>query len=244
MSNENPVRDTLISAEENRAMFDRIARRYDVLNRIISMGHDRIWRREAVALLRPYRGGRYLDLGTGTGELVIEMLRQSANILIDGVDASEGMLRLARQKAARCGAGDAVSFYTADALDLPMESDTYDGIISGFCFRNIECRQRALDEMLRVLRPGGMAVILEAANPEGRWARMVCHLYMAVASVFGRMMGGGSAYRYLMDSIYEFPSPGAVTDMFIAAGFSGVQFRAMTLGSVCIFSGKKAARTG
>lgn len=239
MDGQEPDRDTLISAEENRAMFDRIAKNYDAANRAISMGLDKRWRRKTVELLKPFRGGRYLDIGTGTGDLVFEILHQSANVLIDGIDPSEQMLEIAKAKAEKRGVGDAVSFFTADALDLPMERETYDGIVSGFCFRNIERRQRALEEMLRVLKPGGMLVILEATYPEKAWVRLGYRIYSPLVRFIGKLFGGGSAYKYLVDSIGDFPKPGTVTDMFSAAGFSKVQFLPLTFGTVCIFSGKK-----
>ncbi|RKX42135.1 MAG: bifunctional demethylmenaquinone methyltransferase/2-methoxy-6-polyprenyl-1,4-benzoquinol methylase [Verrucomicrobia bacterium] len=239
MKNKNPDRDTLISAEENREMFDRIAQNYDVANRAISMGMDRSWRRKTINLLCPFRGGRYLDVGTGTGDLVFEILDQSANVLIDGIDPAEQMLEIARDKAAVRGVGDAVSFLTADALDLPMESETYDGIVSGFCFRNIERRQEALGEMLRVLKPGGKLVILEATYPANPVVRLGYKLYAPLVPIIGKMLGGGAAYKYLVDSIEDFPKPGAVTDMFSAAGFSSVKYKPLTFGTVCIFSGKK-----
>lgn len=239
MNRPEEERDTLISAEENRAMFDRIAKNYDAANRAISMGLDKGWRRRAVERLKPFRGGRYLDVGTGTGDLVFEILDQSANVLVDGIDPSEQMLAIAKAKAARRGVGDSVSFFTADALDLPMERETYDGIVSGFCFRNIERRQRALEEMHRVLKPGGMLVILEATYPERALIRLGYKLYTPLVPLVGRLLGGGSAYHYLLDSIEDFPKPDNVADMFGAAGFSHVQCQPLTCGTVCIFSGKK-----
>jgi demethylmenaquinone methyltransferase/2-methoxy-6-polyprenyl-1,4-benzoquinol methylase len=232
-------RDTLISATENREMFDRIAKNYDVANRAISMGMDKSWRRKTVARLKPFRGGRYLDVGTGTGDLVFEILRQSANVLIDGVDPSEQMLEIAREKAGKLSVGDAVSFFNANALDLPMESETFDGIVSGFCFRNIERRQDALKEMLRVLKPGGVLVILEATYPANPVVRLGYRLYTPLVPLIGKILGGGSAYKYLVDSIEDFPKPGAVVDMFSVAGFSEVKCAPLTCGSVSIFSGVK-----
>lgn len=220
-------------------MFDRIAKNYDAANRAISMGMDRGWRQKTVQILKPFRGGRYLDIGTGTGDLVFEILDQSANVLVDGIDPAEQMLAIARDKAAKRGIGDSVSFFTADALELPMESDTYDGIVSGFCFRNIERRQRALEEMRRVLKPGGILAILEATYPESPLIRFGYKLYTPLVPLIGRVLGGGAAYKYLVDSIEDFPKPETVTDMFSAAGFCHVQCTPLTFGTVCIFSGKK-----
>lgn len=220
-------------------MFDRIAKNYDAANRAISMGMDRTWRRKTVQRLKPFSGGRYLDVGTGTGDLVFEILNQSAHVLVDGIDPAEQMLSIARDKAVKRGVGDPVSFISGDALQLPMDSDTYDGIVSGFCFRNIERRQMALEEMRRVLKPGGKLVILEATYPESVLIRMGYRLYTPLVPLVGWFMGGGSAYRYLVDSIEDFPKPETVTDMFSAAGFCHVQCTPLTFGTVCIFSGKK-----
>jgi demethylmenaquinone methyltransferase/2-methoxy-6-polyprenyl-1,4-benzoquinol methylase len=239
MSSHHTERDTLISAEENRDMFDRIAKNYDAANRAISLGMDRGWRRKAVQTLRLVAGGRYLDIGTGTGDLVFELLEQSSSVLVDGIDPAEEMLAIARDKALLRGIGDAVSFFKADALDLPMESETYDGVVSGFCFRNIERRQKALGEIRRVLKPGGQLVILEATYPESALVRLGYKLYTPLVPLIGRLMGGGSAYRYLVESIEDFPKPETVTDMFSAAGYRHVQCRPLTFGTVCIFSGMR-----
>ncbi len=234
-------RDTLISAEENRKMFDRIAKNYDVANRAISMGMDKAWRRKTIHLLCPFRGGRYLDIGTGTGDLVFEILDQSHNVLIDGIDPSEQMLEIARAKATVRDVGDAVSFLTADALNLPMEGAIFDGIVSGFCFRNIERRKKALEEMLRVLKPGGKLVILEATYPANPLIRLGYTLYTPLVPLIGKFLGGGSAYKYLVDSIEDFPRPQSVMDMFHEAGFTDVACKPLTFGTVSIFSGVRPA---
>jgi demethylmenaquinone methyltransferase/2-methoxy-6-polyprenyl-1,4-benzoquinol methylase len=234
-------RDTLISAKENREMFDRIAKNYDVANRAISMGMDKAWRRKTVRRLNPFRGGRYLDVGTGTGDLVFEILHQSANVLIDGIDPSSQMLEIARTKAASFSVGDSVNFLEADALYLPMESETYDGIVSGFCFRNIERRKEALLEMLRVMKPGAVLVILEATYPANPIVRLGYKLYTPLVPLIGKMLGGGAAYKYLVDSIEDFPRPDAVLNMFKEAGFIEVECKPLTCGSVSIFSGMKRA---
>jgi demethylmenaquinone methyltransferase/2-methoxy-6-polyprenyl-1,4-benzoquinol methylase len=235
----NDDRDTLISAQENREMFDRIAKNYDVANRAISMGMDKSWRRKTIEQLKPFRGGLYLDIGTGTGDLVFEILHQSANVLIDGIDPAEQMLEIAKEKAKKFSAGDAISFFPAEALHLPMEREIYDGIVSAFCFRNLEKRQKALEEMMRVLKPGGVLVILEATYPANPLIRLGYRLYTPLVPLVGKILGGGSAYKYLVDSIEDFPQPETVMDMFCAVGFSEVQCRPLTFGSVSIFSGIK-----
>jgi len=239
MNRPEKERDTLIPAEENRAMFDRIARRYDAANRVLSLGMDRRWRRRAVGLLMPFRGGRYLDIGTGTGDLVFEILDQSANVLADGIDPSPRMLAIAKAKAARRGVGDTVNFFAADARDLPMERETYDGIVCGFSFRNIDGRRQALDEMRRVLKPGGLLVILEAVRPANALARAGFNLYAPLVARVGRLFGGGPAYAYLVESIKHFPSPGQVVDLLGEAGFVHAGCRPLACGAVCIFSGRK-----
>ncbi|HEY5653531.1 MAG TPA: ubiquinone/menaquinone biosynthesis methyltransferase [Pontiella sp.] len=232
-------RDTLISAEENRAMFDGIAKYYDTATQTISMGMDRIWRRKTVKHLNPISGGRYLDIGIGTGDLAFEILAQASDVQVDGVELSGEMLQVASAKAAQRGVSQSISLFIADALDLPMEDESYDGIVSGFCFRNVEHRQKALQEMMRVVKPGGLVVILEATYPRNALVRAGYRLYTPLVPVIGYLMGDGEAYKYLIDSIEDFPRPEQVTAMLSAAGFSQVQYQPMTFGAVCIFSGKK-----
>jgi demethylmenaquinone methyltransferase/2-methoxy-6-polyprenyl-1,4-benzoquinol methylase len=238
-ANRPADRDTLISAAENRAMFDRIAKNYDVANRALSLGMDKRWRRKAVAMLEPVAGGRYLDIGTGTGDLVFEIRRQAAGTSVDGIDPSMEMLAVAKNKVS----GEGIAFFEADATALPMADEFYEGIVSGFCFRNIEHRQKALTEMLRVLKPGGKLVVLEATYPSNPLVRMGYRLYTPWVPMIGKMLGGGAAYQYLVDSIEDFPRAGSVMDMFRAAGFAEVKCKPLTFGTVSIFSGiKRLAR--
>ncbi|MCF7848157.1 MAG: ubiquinone/menaquinone biosynthesis methyltransferase [Kiritimatiellales bacterium] len=228
-------RDTLISAEQNREMFDRIAKNYDAANHAISLGMDRSWRRKAICLLNPFDGGRYLDIGTGTGDLVFEILRLAPGAAVTGIDPAEQMLELAQNKAGEFP----VSFVVGDAMNLPNENNTYDGIVSGFCFRNIEHRQKALVEMLRVLKPGGKLVILESTYPQNGLVRFGYRLFTPLVPIIGKMMGGGSAYKYLIASIEDFPAPDAVVEMVETAGFEDVRHRPLAFGAISIFSGRK-----
>ena len=133
---EKIERDTLISADENRKMFDRIANTYDVANRFISLGLDQGWRKKTIHELNPKEDEYYLDIGTGTGDLAFELLSQSPKSQVDAIDPSEKMLAVARDKALSLGVSKRPRFQNADALNLPMPECFFDGIVSGFCFRN------------------------------------------------------------------------------------------------------------
>jgi len=225
-------RDTLISADENREMFDRIALNYDRANRLLSFGRDKIWRQQAVEELQPREEGRYLDVGTGTGDLVAEILKQAHGAHIDGIDPSEKMLQIARSK----NLPDSVHFFSADATALPMEDETYDGIILGFSFRNIEQREKALSEFFRVLKPSGRLVILEAVYPKNPIVRLGYKFYSALVPLIGKIWGEGSAYRYLMSSIEAFPSTTIVLKIIHNAGFRDERIQFKAWGAIAIFS--------
>ncbi len=171
MTGRDENRDSLMSADDNRRMFDRIARRYDLMNRLLSCGLDRRWRRKAVETLAPRPGGRYLDVGCGTGDLAVEILRQCPGASVVGIDPAEGMLAIAEAKIARAGLTGGAGFQTGDAEALDFADGEFAGVISAFCLRNIAHRTRALMEMRRVIAPGGQAVILELTVPTSRIVR-------------------------------------------------------------------------
>ncbi len=173
-----PDRDTLMAQQDNRRMFDQIAPRYDLLNRLMSLGMDRYWRRRAIQALLPGDApGHVLDIGCGTGDVSLDLLHRNAGVTVTGIDLSEAMLARAVAKAERAGLAARVSFQVGDATALAFEPETFDGIVCAFCFRNIAYRALALDEMRRVLRPGGRLVILELTVPAGRLMRMAHGLY-------------------------------------------------------------------
>ena len=184
---EKIERDTLISADENRKMFDRIANTYDVANRFISLGLDQGWRKKTIQELNPKKDEYYLDIGTGTGDLAFELLSQSPKSQVDAIDPSEKMLAVARDKALSLGVSKRPRFQNADALNLPMPECFFDGIISGFCFRNIENRLNALKEMHRVLKTSGKLLILEATYPENSIVRLGYKLYTPFFPLIGKV---------------------------------------------------------
>jgi len=209
-------RDTLISGEENRAMFGAIALR----------------------CLDPAAGGCYLDIGTGTGDVAIEILRSQAGAGVVGIDASLDMLALAKTKAQRAGLSGLISFQAGDALALAYRDASFSGVITAFCLRNIEDRRAALSEMWRVIRHGGRLVILELGVPSGRLLRMLYRVYNSTfIPLAAWLLSRGSAYRYLVESIEDFPPPGRVTAMMSEAGFEQVRHIPLTGGVVSVFVG-------
>ncbi len=197
-----PVAGAPDRAPQVRAMFDRIAPRYDLANRVMSLGLDRRWRRRAVALLGASARGEVLDLCAGTLDLSAELLRAGARRVV-AVDFSEEMLRAG---APKIPAGAPFQAIAADARDLPLPDASVDGIVCGFGLRNVPQVERAVAECARVLRPGGRLVVLELFQPEGLVARVLQHTWnrWMVPLVGGLLTGFAPAYRYLFESIDAF----------------------------------------
>ena len=232
-------RDSLMSADDNRRMFDRIARRYDLLNKVVSLGMDRGWRRKAVAELDPRGGERFLDVGCGTGDMGIEILRRQGGAKVVGIDLAERMLDIARGKVAAAGLADDVSFRIGDAERQAFDAASFDGVVSAFCIRNVAHRALALEQMGRVIRPGGRAVILELTKPRGKLMSVGHRLYNRwVVPLAGRVLSSGQAYRYLVDSIEDFPDPDHITATMEEAGFHDVRRIGLTGGGVTLFVGR------
>ena len=209
-----------LPATEVRAMFDRIAPRYDLMNRLMSGGLDRRWRRLAAAAADVALGSRALDVCTGTGDLAFELAdRVGPSGAIVGVDFSEQMLGRAQAKASARGVP--ATFRVADALELPFDDSEFDGATVAFGARNLSDLDRGLAEMARVVRPGGRVVVLEITTP--RRLRALHGLWFdRLVPLLGGLIGGDrAAYGYLPASAKRFPSPpesetffGALTSMF------------------------------
>jgi len=224
-------------------MFDRIANRYDLLNRIISLGIDRRWRRKAVASLRLQPGELLVDLATGTGDVALEAARQVAGLRVVGVDPSEKMLAVGRTKVADKGLAESISLRTGAADRLPFEDGSVDAISMAFGIRNVPDRPAALREMRRVLRPGGRLAILELSEPRdglmGALARI--HVHHVVPTV-GAFLSGSREYRYLQRSIAAFPPPPAFVELMREAGLSEAAALPLTFGTCCLFTARVAER--
>lgn len=221
-------------------MFDRIARRYDRMNALLSLGQDRRWRRRGVQTLAPRAEGRYLDVGCGTGEMAIEIARQAPGACIVGIDPSADMLAEAAAKIHRAGLGGCISFHRGDGLNMPFPDGAFDGLVCAFCIRNMTDRARAFGQMRRVLKRGATAVILELSVPRRRFAAAGHYLYSrwAIPLAGALIARSGGAYRYLVDSILQFPPPGDLQAQMTAGGFAAVRVATLSLGAVVVLWGQ------
>lgn len=218
-------------------MFGAIADRYDLMNRVMTFGRDGRWRHQAAEVAGLSSGRRALDVATGTGDLAFDL---AADVAPDGevigVDFVPEMLALARRKAV--GRNLPVRFREADALALPFDADAFDAVSCGFGLRNFDDRQRALDEMARVVRPGGRVVILELTPPRNDLAR---HYMNEVVPRLGQLLAKArEAYTYLPESAEEFPGPDALGRMMQTAGLRNVTYRLLNFGTVALHWGTKS----
>ena len=222
-------------------MFSAIAPRYDFLNRLLSAGRDRVWRREAIRATRLPTDGRLLDVCTGTADMVLETARQFPTATIAGVDFSGPMIDRGRQKVAGARLAGRVVLSVATAETLPFPDGAFDAATIAFGLRNVPDRRLALAEMRRVLKPGARAVVLEFTTPPGRlFRRLYLWYFHRVLPVIGGLISGHrSAYAYLPASVGEFPPPKELAVWMEHAGFRDVSYRLLTCGIVAIHVGKK-----
>ena len=224
------------------AMFDAIAHRYDRLNHLLSAGFDRRWRRLAVEALDLGAGARVLDVCTGTADLAITASRhQPAPRAVVGVDFTGAMLALGQQKLQAAGLERVVRLVLGDACRLPCASDTVDAVTIGFGLRNVAKTGRAVEEMFRVLKPGGQLVILEFAEPRLPVFRSIYLWYFRqVLPLIGRLLSRHTeAYAYLPASVSAFLTIDALAALLRASGFSDVRVDRLTCGVVCLYVGRK-----
>jgi len=221
-------------------MFDRIAPRYDLLNRLLSLGTDLSWRRRALDLARLGESGRALDVGTGTGDFALALLARSPrSATVTGVDISPGMLQIAERRAAKVGVGARYERLIASVESLPFAEGTFDVAMAGFVIRNVGDIPRGLREMRRVLRTGGRAVILDLHTPRNPTIRRLYRTYSFLSPRLAAALGSDpEAYRYLPRSIDAFYDPEALATLMENAGFRSVRFERLTFGVAAIHVGE------
>lgn len=215
-------------------MFDPIARRYDLLNRIISLGLDRRWRRRAIEALALGPGKTALDLATGTGDVALMIAREHPEAEVIATDPSRGMLQVAVEKAR--GLDGRVRFSVGDAQAIDLPDASVDAVSIAFGIRNVADRPRALREMARVTREGGRISILELSDPRrGPLAALARFHIHRVVPRLGAAISSASVYRYLARSIAAFPQPEAFAAMMEEAGLRVLEVAPLTLGVACLF---------
>jgi demethylmenaquinone methyltransferase / 2-methoxy-6-polyprenyl-1,4-benzoquinol methylase len=213
-----------------RGMFDRIAPVYDVMNRVMTAGLDRRWRKLAVAEV-VWQGDRVLDACCGTGDLAVEAERRGGRVV--GLDFSERMLERARRKSG------AIEWVQGDALALPFGDGEFDAATVGFGVRNLADLDAGLRELARVLRPGGKLAVLEITRPRGILRPFFRLWFDGVVPVLGRVLPGGEAYTYLPASVRRFPGPDDLSSLLAAAGFEDVRYRMLGGGIVALHVGSR-----
>ena len=235
------AQDEVEAARAVRQMFAGIAPRYDFLNHLLSLNRDRVWRRRTARALAPrleQTGSRALDLCCGTADLALELARVSRGTVV-GSDFVHGMLTRAREKTRR--AGMSLELVEADALNLPFGDESFDVVTAAFGFRNLANYQRGLEEILRVLKRGGEAGILEFALPQRGLFAHVYRLYFhrVLPWVGGLLSGSRATYSYLPASVQRFPDCGEFAGWMEGAGFRNVRYQLWTGGTVALYLGEK-----
>ena len=238
------VDEKLDFSQQVQTLFGSIAPRYDFLNCLLSCGRDRYWRKQAVSLLDPAERGRYLDIATGTADIALEIAGRSLeHIRINGLDFCYPMVKLGRQKVLDKELDKVITFQLGCGENLPFPENSFNGVISAFGIRNFADVTMGLDEIHRVLKPGGKTVILEFSLPSKGMIKFIYELYFSkILPWIGRCISGHRfAYNYLPDSVSRFPSRSDFARILENAGFQDVSFKSLTFGIVTLYSGYKHA---
>jgi len=226
--------------EQISGMFDNIAPKYDLLNRVLSMGIDKSWRRKAVKTIQTIQPQTILDVATGTGDFAI----MSASIQpkkIVGIDISVGMLNVGIDKVKKKGLQDIITLEKGDSENIHFDTDTFDAVTCAYGVRNFENLEKGLQEMCRVMRPGGRLAILEFSKPKSFPFKNIYNFYFNnILPMMGKSVSkDDSAYKYLPDSVKAFPDGQDFIDILTACGFKDVQARPLTMGITTLYTGTK-----
>jgi demethylmenaquinone methyltransferase / 2-methoxy-6-polyprenyl-1,4-benzoquinol methylase len=230
--------------EQVASMFDQIAFRYDFMNRVLSGGIDIYWRRRAIKELHELKPQRVLDVATGTADLAITTWKYLQPNEIIGIDISEGMLQLGRQKIAKLLLNNHIELQQGDSEAINFPDNSFDAITAAFGVRNFQHLEKGLSEMFRVLKPGGKMVILEFSKPRKIWFKGLYNLYMkVVAPQAGRWLTNNKdAYQYLNNSVKAFPEGETFLHILQQVGFSDTSLKRLSLGICTIYCGSKRAK--
>lgn len=230
--------------EQVKDMFDAIAPHYDLMNRMMTMGVDKCWRRRVVNFVASLTPSRILDIATGTGDLAIAMGRKCTSATVTGVDLSPGMIECGNRKIAESGLSDRVALSVADALALPFDDNTFDVVTAAFGVRNFEKLEQGYREMARVMRPGAAIVVLELTTPTSPLVKPFYSFYTkCIIPVVGKVVSGDSrAYTYLPESIRAVPARNDMLALMRKAGLDNGKYISLTFGTCTIYIAYKPPR--
>ncbi|MFO7657065.1 MAG: bifunctional demethylmenaquinone methyltransferase/2-methoxy-6-polyprenyl-1,4-benzoquinol methylase UbiE [Bacteroidales bacterium] len=225
-----------------KAMFNKIAHRYDFLNHFLSAGIDRYWRKKALRFLKDKDHAGILDVATGTGDFAIQAYKMLQPDMVTGIDISEKMLAYGKQKIAKKLPGAKISLITGDSEDLEFNDHTFDAVTVAFGVRNFENPEKGLSEINRVLKPGGWLVILEFSNPGKFPVKQLFGMYFKYLLPFiGTLVSTDTkAYRYLPESVTQFPEGENLVRMLEKAAFTNCRFEPLTFGIATIYTAQKS----
>lgn len=232
--------------EQVERMFNSIAPSYDLMNRAMTLGIDKLWRRKAVKMIKARGATKILDVATGTGDLALLMARKLDPISVIGIDLSARMIEIGRRKIADSGLGDVVKLTVGDCLDLAYPDETFDCVTVAYGVRNFEDLRRGYSEMFRVLQPGGMICVIELSTPRSNIVRPIYNIYsMKIIPAIGRAVSRDpKAYTYLPLSIAAVPQGDDMLAIMADAGFVDTRCRTLTLGVCSIYTAVKPAADG
>ena len=222
-------------------MFDNIAGKYDFLNHFLTLNIDKLWRKSAVKRLNTKEDGVYLDVASGTGDLAITIAKIKKPKRIIGVDISEGMLEVGREKMKRLNLDNLVTLQQEDCEDLSFDNETFNAATIGFGIRNFQHPSKGLEEIYRVLKSDGELVVLEFSRPQNSFIRWIYDLYFRyILPLIGKLFSKhSSAYTYLPESVIQFPYGQEFVDMMTSVGFKNVTYKSLTFGIAMIYRGEK-----
>jgi demethylmenaquinone methyltransferase/2-methoxy-6-polyprenyl-1,4-benzoquinol methylase len=221
-------------------MFDSISHRYDFLNHLLSLNIDKVWRKKAIKLLKPFQPKTILDIATGTGDFAIAAKRLNPEKVV-GVDLSEGMLEKGREKLKRKGLDPLIQLQKGDSENLPFEDDSFDAAIVAFGVRNFENLEKGLAEINRVLKPGGVFIVLEFSQPRKAPFKQLYFFYFdRILPLLGRAVSKDNrAYTYLPESVREFPDGDSFISFLEKSDFDKCRWLPQTFGIASIYEAQK-----
>jgi len=226
--------------EEVEEMFDNISGKYDFLNHFLSLGIDKIWRKKAIKLLKPFQPKVIMDMATGTGDFAIEALKLNPERVV-GVDLSNGMLEVGRKKMKKKSVDNIIEMVQGDSENLTYEDNTFDAFTVGFGVRNFQNLEAGLSEMLRVLKPGGVGLVLEFSKPKKFPVKQyfAFHSRYVIPTIGKAISKDKAAYSYLPESVAAFPEGQDFVDIMTKVGYRDIKSKKVGGGIATIYYGLK-----